>query len=229
MAITIIDTDDQTADASSLTFNKSGSLQNGDVMVIACASTDDTSVTGPSGWTLARRNSDGDGIDRQAFCYYKVVTDASGEPSTFSVTGTSERRVGTLFTLRGVDNTDPVNVVTGQTDDSAEGDFDAQSVTTTVDGCLIIYAGVVMNGSSISNNSWNVSNSGVKQYSAVGNFDLFEYYAMATGYKEQTTAGATGVTTFNPTDWSSGGDDASVTVAFAPAADSGILNVMVLN
>ena len=101
------------ASGTSLTFTKPIGLTNGDYLIAVCRSQNASATTdfACTGFTRAPGPawvSASGGARVQGF-YYKKITDAANEPATyvFSLTGVSNRNIGMLLVVRGVDLTTP--------------------------------------------------------------------------------------------------------------------------
>lgn len=132
---------------TAVTINKPTNLITGDLLVAAVysrnAGADFTSI--PTGWTsVAPANGDNVpvGVVR---IYYKNVTNAAGEPSTYTWSGGgSGRNVGVMTRVTGAINTSPIGVV-GNNDVliSTPDRIILPSVTTTTDLPLLIMVGAI--------------------------------------------------------------------------------------
>lgn len=130
---------------TSLVINKPANLANDDLLV-ACVWTRNATAdytTPPSGWTRVdpATTTNPVGVER---LYYKVITNAVGEASTYTwAGGGSGRHAGVMFRVTGADNSDPFNVagatVTGVTA------FQLTLPTMTTDATNALYIGMACN------------------------------------------------------------------------------------
>lgn len=101
------DSSSGTGTSTSWIMSNPGSLQNLDVMIAAFVKGDDlagSSVSEPSGWRVLTEASSTGEDDQQIGIYYKIVTDAGSEPSTYTWTlGAAETRAGGIVAFRNVD------------------------------------------------------------------------------------------------------------------------------
>lgn len=89
------------------------SIDDDDVLFAFIAKDDDPAATpDESGWTEIAASGETTGDDCWSGCWYRVVTDAASEPSTYGFSGDSERYVGSIMALRGVHLTDTIDSVT---------------------------------------------------------------------------------------------------------------------
>lgn len=98
----------------------SGTLLNGDVLVAFVDNIGGTNVslTPPTDWVLIRRTGSAAGYASAS--YYKILTNAAGEPGTYTWTlGTAQDGAAQVLAFRGIDNTTPVDVSTGATGTSS--------------------------------------------------------------------------------------------------------------
>jgi hypothetical protein len=103
------DSSSGTGTSTTWIMSKPASAANLDVMIAAFVKGDDlagSSVTEPSGWNVLHESSATAGDDQQLCVYYHIVTDAAGEPSTYTWTlGAAETRAGGIVIFRNVDTT----------------------------------------------------------------------------------------------------------------------------
>jgi large repetitive protein len=122
--------------ATSLAITAPSSVATGDVLIAGLTvSSNNTSITAPSGWTLINRTNSGSNIS--AASYYHVVTNGASEPSSYTWTfGGSFAASGGIVRYVGVDTSDPIDassIVAGN--DSSPT---APSVTTTSANDLVV-------------------------------------------------------------------------------------------
>jgi hypothetical protein len=107
-------TDTRTGSETDITITKPASLQDGDVLLATLytgGGSDNRELTSaPSGFVKVSSHRSG-AWGHHAHVYYKVVTTASGEPSTYTFThgATSGCLGGGLTAWRGVNNDNPIN------------------------------------------------------------------------------------------------------------------------
>lgn len=142
---------------ASLSFGKPSGTATNDVLVAQVAayragSTNCTSITAPTGWTLARTEvastsssmSSSTACTRQSL-YYKVA--GASEPGSYSFSfANSVYATGSLAAYRGADTAAPVMTSSGKTS-SGTGNITAPSVTTTRAGAMLLGAFSVRDGS----------------------------------------------------------------------------------
>jgi len=119
-----------------ITVDKPTDVQDGDVLIGHVAQNEGGgTMTGPSGWTQIYQYN---GLNEDVGAWYKVITDAAGEPSSYTWTNPSqyELSLGAITNWRGVDNTNPINANGGQSGNSNTPT--APSITTDTDNCQIL-------------------------------------------------------------------------------------------
>lgn len=117
--------------ATSLAVNRPTGLANGDVLITTCG-TDTLTSLEPSGFTwianaVTTANED-------VTVAYKVVTNAAGEPATYTWTGLGGRSSIAMTAYRGVDNATPLDIA---------------AVTNTGTGSVSLSATTVTNGAMV--------------------------------------------------------------------------------
>lgn len=167
--------------------NSPASVAEGDllIMTVCHQSNAATSINTPSGWTLAI--ADAIDFSRKAAIFYKIA--GSSEPSTwtltFTTTGNPSVAIATVSRWTGHDASTPINVSGSQVNASSSS-CTAPSITTTVDGCELLFFGWDHNGRSYTpptgyNEQWEERiNTGVNDVSQSG------------AHKTQASDGATG-------------------------------------
>lgn len=132
--------------ATSLYFGKPSTVVEGDVLVATVqASTQEATISAPSGWTL--RASANAGTSSKVATYTKVAgaTESSSYGFKFSLSG---KHTGTLAAYSGVDPADPVDAVQSQS--NAAGKYVAcPSVSASVAGAMLVCTTAQPNGSSL--------------------------------------------------------------------------------
>jgi len=220
-AITVIDKESNSVNpATSLTINKptgGGGIQNEDVLVAFITQQQENPISGPAGWTEDSQVNTTAGRDMSSGIWYKVITDASGEPASYTWTGINEQWGGGILVLRGVDNTTPID----QTTVSRTGqDWDETtdycgSITTVTDGALVlacaflthvnVTAGTQPGGT---DKQWETIEANANTFCAT----YTQASADATGNKQWTTTGENNLEEWHT--WQA---------AFRPAIDAAVL------
>lgn len=133
---TVVDTSTAQAAGTPLTLSVPAAVVDGDLMVamVRVVGTSHIPST-PAGWTALDNNVAGPSVQT----YYKL---ASSEPASYNFTATSGNAlVGAIIAIRGADQTTPIdqhgalNVLTATTA------ITSGTVTSTVDGALLVFAG----------------------------------------------------------------------------------------
>jgi hypothetical protein len=104
--------------SSTLTLPKPTAVAAGDVLlaVVDVRLSGAQSVTGPTGWTLIRRDANASsGASLSQAVYYRVATSTEPDSYTWSFSPKSSSAVGGIFAYSGVDNTSPVISHSGRT------------------------------------------------------------------------------------------------------------------
>jgi hypothetical protein len=181
--------------ATSLSFTKPTGLANGDVLVSVCGNSGTTAVI-PTGFTLIGRRTTA--ASEEIILAYKVITDATSEPASYTWTGTSGRTSvgGVIYT--GV-NTSNVLDVTAAT--AASTSPVSTSLTTVTNGAWVVAACV---------GDW--STAGISTPWSQIIYLLSPGRATALSDNLQTTAGSTGSITF------ANGDGAALAMASVSVA-----------
>lgn len=125
------------SDQTSITVPKPSGLANGDVLIVAIGIGQGagTVITPPSGWTMLefQRQS-----NEMAGLYYRVVSDAGSEPSTYAfTTDVARRAAGTVYKVTGADTLDPIIDSDFYKGDSGNPHF-APNLTNDTVGALLI-------------------------------------------------------------------------------------------
>jgi hypothetical protein len=152
----------------------------------------------PSGWTLLID----EGGSADLLVYYRVADGT--EPSTYTFTfGDARRTKAAMFRFTGVDTTTPIDA-TGTTNDNFPNP-DAPSVTTTVDGALIVRILALWDQTATP-----PSGHTERYYSSTSS-----YTTLSMADETQTTAGATGTAVWSQSNYAS---NAVATVALRPGS-----------
>ena len=174
--------------ASSIVVNKPAGVIEGDVLIASIAVRPETlTVTPPSGWTLVVRQNNSIATVNAVLIYSKVA--GASEPSTytwsFSVGSTGS--VGSISAFTGVDLTDPINTYGSFADTIASYSIVAPSITTTVDGAMILTTHVTS-----SSNDWTPP-SGMTEMTDASSLAIPNGVGIGieTNYLLQTSAGST--------------------------------------
>jgi len=174
----------QTSLGLSLNINKPTGIQDNDVLFAFVAKGDNPVITGPGGWTEVAQNGTIAGRDLGSGIWYKMVTDAASEPTSYSWTGDNEEWSGGIIILRGVDNNNPLDVNTTHSNGTNNGDPTCPSITTVTNGSMVFACAAITHGPQTSSTAPGGT---IKQWS--------EYVINANTYcanLTQTTAGPTG-------------------------------------
>lgn len=209
MAITTGDTDWTDNGGSTdneVVVSKPNDLADDDVVGIAVYNENNNAITWPTDFVEQEsvfNNTDSDDM-RLAFAT-KVITDASGEPSTYTVSWSGNTFVGgVIFALHGVDTAD-ILAGTLQSASGSSGTINAPSMTTDEANALVV---VIM-----SNYDWstmpNPSGTTALVSTLSGGFESIQVH-----YFTQATAGATG----NKTVSISSSNWVGMQIAFKPLA-----------
>ncbi len=132
--------------ATSLYFGRPSTVVQGDVLVATVqASTQETAISAPTGWTPGA--SADAGASSKVATYTKVAgaTERSSYGFKFSASG---KHTGTLAAYSGVDSADPVDAVQSQS--NAAGKYvSCPSVSATSPGAMLVCTTAQPNGSSL--------------------------------------------------------------------------------
>jgi len=199
---------------------KYSGLADGDVLLAFWAGFETTSTTWDVAWTLLDLHGSAAGApDRSAKILWKVVSDAASEPATYepSSVGSSSGAWGntlTVVTLRGIDNTTPIDAFNTIEDDLDTATPVCPSLTTVTAGAYVFaFAMTSTNADPVYVSNDNGGALAAEEYRDAGTFDCSQVVVWFT----QGTAGATGDTTFTYTNAGGGWDWATTHVAVRPA------------
>lgn len=126
--------------STSMIGNKPSGLADGDLLVMHAGSTSATpSVTAaPSGWTQLTGSPQDEGTDSRSFVYYKAVTNAAGEPASWTWT-LSGSGWGTCDVMRfsGVNTSSPIHTSAAANSASTATPVTGSITTTVADTMLL--------------------------------------------------------------------------------------------
>lgn len=173
---------------------------SGDVLVILVSVVSSSTVPAtPSGLTLLDSASTG-----PSYASYYRVCDGT-EPASYGFTVT-KRAAGISVTYSGVNTTTPINAH-GAPNKTTTTSATATTITTTANGCRLIFASTIGTASETFTNPTGFANQ-VLETSSSNN-------TLAFCDESQTTAGATGTITGT---WSAANNNFSQLIALAPAS-----------
>ena len=128
------------AQNSVCTLTKPATLQDGDVMLAACAPRGGTATTVtsvPTGWTLVGTRVDST-TNISLVVYVHVVTDAASEPASYSWGLSSSQKMGlSLVVYTGIDTTNPIDAEGGVATASGTSHV-APSIAPSVSGDVLV-------------------------------------------------------------------------------------------
>lgn len=135
--------------AAELPVPKPSGLADGDLVVVAIGGSEGDTCTAPDGsWTEHLDT----GSDETLAVYSKHITNAAGEPATWTFTSGHTKNVGAALRISGADSTTPV-VVVGTPAGGSGTSVVASAIIPGVVDCLLIQASVANSGSG----SWSHS------------------------------------------------------------------------
>lgn len=137
---------DATAGTTGITIDKPTGVANGDTLIACVGWADELGTwTNAQGFSLASGSgtnpeASSAGNDRNVAVFYKHITNAAGEPSTYTFTngsGSSFKMAGFIVAVQNTDPTDPIDELTSN---SSANDFTpaAPNITTGSDGCCVL-------------------------------------------------------------------------------------------
>src|SRR5512139_3832481 len=178
---------------------KPATVANGDVLVVVVGQQDEGDITPPGDWTTGNEGGSATGNDRFGGIYYKKITNAAGEPSsyTFTSSGTGEQVGWWIGALSGVNPTTPQDVAFNGTGAWAALANDTSpncpAVTTVTAGAFALACWAINTDSSITmpGGSWadravNVGGNGVLSVAS----QTFPTAGTSTGTPEVTNVDA---------------------------------------
>lgn len=129
------------SNVSSLAIAKPAGILTGDILIAGvCLEADTTVTAAPSGWTLIRTDATADTTQDGArlYSYWKLA--GASEPSSYAWTFSGDAHcAGGITAWVGVDQTSPIDVHGGQTNNTAGATLcTAPSVTTTVANGMLV-------------------------------------------------------------------------------------------
>jgi hypothetical protein len=145
-SITIEDVTTNTNSGTSLAITRPTNARNGDVLVAYLSKDDNNAITGPAGWTQINQTNTGSSNPFSSGAWYRIITNISAEPASYSWTGDNEQWSGGIMVLRGVNLTnvlDAIPVISTGTDNNAT----TPSITTITDLSLILSCASLSYGS----------------------------------------------------------------------------------
>jgi len=193
MAVPVLETEaitDITASVTTIEVTKPASLADNDVVVIAMAldgDAGDANMDGETGWTRIVAVSEG---AVELFVWYKRITDAAGEPSTWTIdwTGTEQGRVQSIRVSGCITSGDPTELGATNTGNSVTST--ALSFNTSNDDQLAISIHVkdrdrIDSGDVIAGTGWTI------EIGTPGSSGGSQGAGMLNAEKDIATAGAT--------------------------------------
>lgn len=182
--------------ASTLVLTKPSSpstIVAGDVMiaVVTVRGGTDTTITPPSGWALI--NSNDSTTEIKSSTYYKVATASEGNSYSWDLGATALKASGVISAYSGVDTVNPI-MAQGSQINASSTTMTAPSVTTTVDGAMVISAYGSATGTTFTaGSSMNLrdqsasTGQGAASRTTSGLQDVVQATAGATGAKTMTS------------------------------------------
>lgn len=201
------------------------SLQYGDVLFVDLSHAyDGVPTTPPAGWETVWDSSDATSLQSAVFWYVSDGTETG--TITFTLTDGADYRHpnAVLNQWRGVDTTAPVNAYSGPSNNYAAvgrlKNVDAQSITTTVDDCIVVAGGTTYIGQRILG-----ATTATVAASLTGTVADAHYCDLIVAYQTQASAGATGTTQLTSTNESPTAYWTYWRYAIAPAPDGAAVAV----
>ncbi|MCU1472277.1 PKD domain-containing protein [Amnibacterium sp.] len=173
--------------ATAVTITKPTGLVDGDVLVANINADANPSITAPSGWT-AVTGALTDSTFARVFSYYKVVTTASSEPSSYTFTlSAAEKWNGGITDFHGVDTATVWDTAAAtKVSTTSVSTLAVPSVTTVTPGAMLVGGDGV--------NSTTATLTAPSGWTEAWEGDAGQ--DVDFGYKALPTAGATGTSTF---------------------------------
>lgn len=184
------------------TFTKPATLNNTDVLVVCFGVRAAVTVTGtPTGWVQIDQNIAQS--TARVFAYYKVITNAAGEPASYAWTiSASQPWHGGIIRYSGVDNTTPEDAASTNNSNAGSATATATGLTTVTNGARI---GTYVAINATTSTTITLNGTLVSQV-----WDVTAQIANEFDDGEDTTAGATGDVT-----WTLSASRAWATIMFA--------------
>ena len=179
----------RTTATQAVTLTKPAGTTAGDVLVASFTANNAPSVSAvPAGWTSLLASRLRAGNSTEAFAYYRVVTAADAQVSSWTWTlGSSQVWSGGIARYVGVDGTRPIDTtVAVSSSNSARTSIALPSITTTTSGTMLI--------GGVGADSGTVTLTQPAGWSEA--WDTGAGKASEHAYREQAAAGATGVQTW---------------------------------
>ncbi len=168
----------------------SGTVEGDVIWALLAWDDDGRALVLPSGWTLAEDSGDVGGSAPRLAAAWKAA--GGSEPSSYTFglgSGGGVDMSAVLVAYSGVDPTAPVDVDGHLVDLGADADFDAPSVTTTVENARVVVAGANDRVTTISTPAGTTSRGAVESVSGIN-------ASLRVADFDQATPGATGVKSF---------------------------------
>jgi len=218
LTVESVSTSFQDASSGTFTITKPTGVANNDILVAFIAKYDDPTITGPSGWIQAIQSNDTSGNDRSAGIWYKVITDASGEPASYSWTATANVWAGTIMRISGSNTSSPIDAAAAVDGIGAVGvdwvdTTDGSPSVTTVTNNAMAISSIMLYAVSVGATSF-APPSGYDERSDNPRPSVAETVATKT----IASAGATGVVLFTGTGETGNEEWFSMTIAIKPAS-----------
>ena len=118
-------------------------VSNGDMLIMMAGKDDEFTISAPAGWTLIDEAAPTNGGGRFAGAWYKTVTNADKEPTSYVFSSNDASNEGysyTILSLSGVDLGDPFDTAATWSFIENSASPSAPSVTTVTDGSLVLAA-----------------------------------------------------------------------------------------
>lgn len=199
-------------------------LQDGDVLYCWTGRGDDAGTAyACTGWTQLTYREASLGDDRSAAWLRKVITNAAGEPSSYTFTNTgdggNDNQYAIIVQMRDVNST-PEDAATVNGDAGATLNPDQTDITTVTDGAIVLAGMHISSGAGTLTSNVGGAPSGctLLEY-GIGNNGANPDVFGAVAWKAMPTAGGSGIGVWTNT--GTGNDTILGTVAVrpAPAAD----------
>lgn len=142
MALVVESTQDSSQDSNSTSFTmtKPTGVANDDLLV-AVFNSDGASdpSSSPSGWTAEANINTIAGNDSSVHAYYKVITNAAGEPATYQWDKASgETWYGTILRISGADTTTPMDATAVTSEPGNTSTPTSPSITTVTNNAMLL-------------------------------------------------------------------------------------------